>query len=122
MSFPSITFKATNVHVEDSLHDLIEQKFQTLEKYIRNETDLGCEVEFEKIVSHHNGLIYRVEANLYAHGKLYRAEATKESFEIAIDEVKAELDRELARSHEKRDTLLKRGGRKFKEMLRFGRS
>lgn len=123
MAFPTIQFKATNIHMDGTWQTLVEQKFQSLEKYLGEETDTKCDVEFEKETGeHHNaGKIHRVEANLFLHGKLYRAEASEESFEKAIDSVRAELDRELARANEKRETLLKRGGRKLKEMLRFGK-
>jgi len=121
MAFPNIQFKGTNVQVEGVWQDLVAQKFRTLEKYLGKVTDAHCQVEFEKIVSHQNGDIHRVEANLYAGGKMHRAEATLGSFEAAIDVVREELDRELAKTNEKRDTLVKKGGRKLKEMLRFGK-
>ena len=121
MALPTIQFKGTNVHVDSQWEHLVEQKFSTLGKYLGNETDTKCEVEFEKIASHQTGQIHRVEANLFASGKLHRAEATEFSFEVAIDAVKNELDRELAKNNEKQETLFKKGGRKIKEMLRFGK-
>ncbi|MCB9810848.1 MAG: ribosome-associated translation inhibitor RaiA [Candidatus Nomurabacteria bacterium] len=120
MSFSNIIFRNTNVTVEEKLHDLVEQKFTSLEKYIGDETDLKCEVEFEKIASHNTGDIYRVEANLWLSGKMHRAEATKDTFENAIDEVKEELDRELNKDSSKRQTLMKKGGREIKEAMRSG--
>jgi ribosomal subunit interface protein len=121
MTFPTINFKALNsTSVDDTLLSLLEQKFQSLDKYVGDETDVKCDVEFEKVTASKNGKIYRVEANLWLHGKLYRAEATEISFEVAIDEVQSELDKELRRANDKRDSLMKRGGRKIKEMLRFG--
>lgn len=118
-----IQFKATNVELDEAWQILVDQKFQTLEKYIGDETDTKCDVEFEKETGehHNNGNIYRVETNLFLRGKLYRAVACEENFEKSIDAVRAELDRELAKSNEKRETLIKRGGRKIKEMLRFGK-
>lgn len=121
MAFPTIQYKATNVTIDPSWRQLVEQKFQTLGKYLREETDLKCEVEFERIPSHQSGNIHRVEANLYVAGTMFRAEATEMNFELAIDIVREELDRELAKTNEKQLTLLKRGGRKIKQMLRFGR-
>ena len=79
-----------------------------------------CDVEFEKMTVQQNGNVFRMEANLEVDGKLYRAEATMDSFEKAIDEVRSELDKELRRANSKKETLFKRGGRKIKEMLRFG--
>ena len=82
---------------------------------------MTCQVEFERVAPQNTGAIHRVEANIFLKGKLYRAEATENTFELAIDTVKQELDRELSKAQEKRDTLLKRGRRRIKEMLRFGR-
>lgn len=120
MSFPTINYKATNTELQQHLQRLVDQKFESLEKYIGAETDARCEVEFEKETAQQSGNIFRVEANLWLAGKLYRAEASEASFEIAIDEVRNELDKELRRANDKQNTLMKRGGRAIKKMLRFG--
>ncbi len=121
MSFPIITFKTTNVVLEGIHQDLVTKKFITFERYVGNATDLKCEVEFEKIGAQTNGKVYRVEANFYRDGQLFRAEATEENFEKAIDEVRDELDKELRRDGKKHETLFLRGARSIKEMLRFGK-
>ncbi len=121
MVFPTIQFKATNTVLEGTLQDLVVHKFATLERYIGTATDLTCEVEFEKIGLHQNGMIHRVEANFYRDGQLFRAEATEDSFEKAIDKVRSELDAAMNSTLKKRETLVKRGGRAIKDMLRFGK-
>lgn len=120
MTFPTINFKATNTELDAKLETLLETKFQSLQKYIGDETDVLCEVEFEKETAHQSGRFFRVEANLTVAGKLYRAEATEHSFEEAIDEVRSELDKALRRSIKKQDTLVKKGGRAIKRMMRMG--
>ncbi len=120
MAFPMIQFKATNTELEGTLQDLIEQKMQTLEKFLGDDTSVKCEVEFEKVTAQQSGQIHRVEVNLFRNGKLFRAEATEDSFEKAIDEVRDELDKELRRDRKKKETMLKRGGRAIKQMLRLG--
>lgn len=120
MSLPIIQFKATNTELEERLQNLVDQKFQSLDKFIGDETDVKCEVEFDKVTAQQSGKIFRVECNLSLKGTLYRAEATLESFEEAIDEVKDELDKELRRAHDKRDTMVKKGGRAIKEMMQNG--
>jgi ribosomal subunit interface protein len=120
MAFPMIKFKATNTELTGQLQDLMEMKLHSLEKFIGDETDVKCEVEFEKVTAQNSGPIHRVETNLYLKGTLYRAEATEMSFEEAVDEVRNELDKELRRAGKKQETMLKRGGRKIKEMLQFG--
>ena len=121
MTFPTVNFKTTNVQIEDRLLDLLEGKLQSLNKYLGIETNVVCEAEFEKLTASEKGPVHRVEVNLQVGGELYRAEATEESFEKAIDEVRDELDKELRRSNRKRDSMLKKGGRKIKEMIRFGK-
>lgn len=114
MTFPT-NVKLTNAVVPPQLQAILEQKLVTLEKYIGDETDVVCEVEFEKVAPKENGPVHRLEINLYVAGTLYRAEATANSFEMAIDEVRDELDKEMRRNKSKRLTLLKKGGRKIKE-------
>ncbi len=117
---PEISFKFTNTAVSQELQALVHAKFSSLDKYLGDEPDVRVEVEFQKETASQSGDIFRVEGNLWCHGKLYRADASMKSFEMAVDEVRAELDKELRRSNKKRESLMKRGGRKIKEMLRFG--
>jgi len=120
MALPLINFKATNTNLEEHLQDLVEAKLTTLEKYIGTETDVQCEVEFSKVTQQKNGKIYRVEVNLWLKGTLYRATATEDLFEKAIDAVRSELDKELRRAGKKKENLYRKGKRAIKNMLRFG--
>ena len=116
-----INFKITNTEISDQLKDIAENKLTTLEKFV-GEAPAVCDLESEKITNHHqSGSIYRAEVNLEINGKLYRAEATADSFEKAIDEVRSDLQNELHSKQGKRETLVMRGARRVKEMMRFGR-
>lgn len=120
MKFRTIQFKATNTELDENLQTLLEQKLQSLEKYITDETDLVCEVEFEKVTYHQSGKVHRLEVNFFKNGDMFRAEAIEDSYEKAIDEVRDELDKELRRNRNKRETLFRKGARKIKEMMRRG--
>lgn len=120
MTIQNIIFKHTNVGSDTALEALVAEKLAVLNKYLPEVCDVTCEVEFERIPSHQSGKIYRLEANLMVNGALYRAEALAESFEAAIDLVKSDLDVEMNKSNKKKISLLKRGGRALKQMLRFG--
>jgi len=115
MAFPQINFKFNTVENSDQLSTLVTHKLESLGKFIKNGVPSLCEVEFEKIAEQKNGKVYRVETNLTINGTLYRAEATEESFERAIDEMRDELGKEIRRSKDKRDSLIKSTGRKIKE-------
>lgn len=117
MTFPLINFKFNNLDEAHALADLVEQKLNSIEKYLNNENSGTCDVEFSKVAAQQNGQIHRVEVNLMLGGNLYRAEATEESFEKAIDEVRDELDKELRRAKEKQATLDIQAGRDAKEKM-----
>ena len=121
MASPRITTKTTNYTITDQIESLLEQKLTPLEKFLDTHSDAKCEVELEKIGDHHSGKIFRAEVNLYVGGKMHRAEATEDLMEQAIDVVRDELKRELKHAHEKQHSLMKRGGKALKEMLRFGK-
>lgn len=120
MSLPLINFKGTNTDVNENLKDLTTKKLSTLDKFVADAPAI-CDVEFEKITNHHqSGDIYRMEINLEINGKLYRSEATTDSFEKSVDEAKADLSHELQTEKGRRDTLVKRGARRVKELMRMG--
>lgn len=120
MTFPIINFKSTNTETDPKLQDLVTRKLSALEKFIQDESDVKCDVEFEKVAPKQSGDVYRIEINLWLRGELYRAEATRDAFEKAIDEARNEVEKELRRTSEKKDTLIKRGGRAIKEKLQSG--
>jgi len=117
MTFPTISYKYNGVEHADALTTLTDQKLSSLSKFIAPNTPALCEVEFEKVASHQQGRIYRVEANLTIDGTLYRTEATEETFEYAIDEVRNELDKKIRREKDKQTSFIRRAGHKLKEQF-----
>ena len=116
MTFPTITYKYNGIEEAKPLAEIVDQKFASLEKLVGTQA-VTCEVEFEKVAAHQHGRVYRVEANLGVKGELFRAEATEESFEKAIDEVRHGLEYELSRAKDKHHTLDKESGRALKEQM-----
>jgi ribosomal subunit interface protein len=117
MTFPTINYKYNGIEEAKSLAAVVDQKIGSLSKFIGDEAAVVCEVEFEKNTAHASGRVHRVEANLTVNGHLYRAEATENTFEEAIDKVRDELDAEMSRAKDKQVTLEKSAGREAKEML-----
>jgi ribosomal subunit interface protein len=117
MTFPTINYKYNDLAEAQTLATVVDQKLAAFDKYLTGARAITCDVEFAKVAPQQSGQIYRLEANLLIDGTLYRAEATEESFEKAIDEVRDELDKELRRAKEKHETLDKQAGREMKEKL-----
>lgn len=117
MEFPTINFKYNDLNEAVALSDMVEQKLQSLKKFLSDEQAITCDVEFEKVAPQQAGQVYRMEVNLMVEGTLYRADATEDSFEKAIDEVRDELDKSLRRAKDKQVTLDKSAGRAAKEQM-----
>ena len=120
-TFPSVTIKTKNYTHNDAIEEVLAKRLKTLEKFLPDdETMLVCAVELEKMAGQQTGSIFRVEINLQVGGTLLRAEATREKMEDAIEQTKNELKTELVRTSGKRQSLLRRGAKRIKDMLRFG--
>lgn len=117
MEFPIINFKYNDLDEAVALSDLLQQKMQSLTKFLNDSQSITCDIEFEKVSPQKVGQVYRVEANLMVDGTLFRAEATENNFEMAIDEVRDELDKALRRAKSKQETLHKDAGREAKEQM-----
>lgn len=120
MKFSHIDTKSTNITITPKLKALLEQKFLPLGKYLDERADIHCEIELEKTLPQQSGKMYRVEVNLSNGRKFYRAEATEEQIEQAVDTARNELKHELQHVQGKRQSLVKRGSQMIKEMLRVG--
>jgi ribosomal subunit interface protein len=118
MSFPTITFKHTNIEPDYQLQSLVQGKLSVLEKYLHGAHDVRCEVEFERLTGHQQGPVCRIEVNIWRGSQLSRAETVEESFEKATDEVRRTLEHDLERSHDKRVSVFRKGARRIKEMMR----
>ena len=114
------TYKYNNLEEAKVLAPVMDQKLTMLQKFVEEGSSVLSEVEFEKVAPGKNGAIFRVEANITIDGKLHRAEATEESFEKAMDEVKNELDKELRRAKGKETSMMRRAARRIKERFLGG--
>jgi len=110
-----------NSHAEaQALTESTEQKLATLKKFIGSDKSVICDAEFDKVAANNKGQIFRFSVNLEVDGDMHRAEATEESFEAAVDEVRDELDKKLRRNKSKKDTLGKKAGRALKNLIARG--
>lgn len=113
----NIIYKYNDLEEAKNLTPLTDEKLLMLQKFIDEGSSVLCEIEFSKVSEQNNGDIYRVEANVTIDGKLYRAEAIRDSFEKAVDEVRDQIDKELRRAKGKQHSIAMRAGRKIKELV-----
>jgi ribosomal subunit interface protein len=120
----NITIKSTGHELTDDVRSLVEEKFSSIEKIVAKSNapaQLSCEIE-RSIAVERAGSKYRAEGNLNVDGQVFRAEATGDTLEDAVDNVRDQLTRTLQNARGRRRELLKRGGAALKRMLRFDRT
>lgn len=119
--FPHINIKTTHFEQTAIIEEVLKKRLKTLEKFLpTGKTRLVCAVELEKLTGQETGRIFRAEINLQVAGALFRATATEERMEDAIERAKNELKSELIRTSGRRQSLFRRGTKRIKEMMRFG--
>lgn len=98
----------------------MEKRLLGIQKFLP-EDDGACviDVELGKTTEHHQaGDIFKAEINLNYFGKTFRAVSVMPDLYSAIDDMKAEITRELSSFKEKKISLLRRGGQRIKKILR----
>lgn len=114
----------SNLELTDPLRSYAEQKLQKLStKYVDpNDESAQCDVELSKTTEHHKeGAIYRAEFNVHISGKDLFAASEQEDIYAAVDDAAAKLAKQFTSHRGKRETLLRKGGKKLKQMLRRSR-
>lgn len=106
-----INIKTTNLVLTPAIEKAIEEKIVNLEYFISKVDSLvEAWVEVGLVTRHHHkGNIYRAEINIQVPGKILRAEAERKNLNLALAEVKDELQGQLKKYKGRPQTLKKRG-------------
>lgn len=114
----SITIKTTLIELTPALTDYTEKRLGSITKHTESAPTIM--VEIGKTTMHHrNGDIFRAEVNVItALGKQYRAVSEKTDLYEAIDDVRAEIIRELKAGKSKAQTLFRRGAKRIKDLVK----
>ncbi|MBU2081820.1 ribosome-associated translation inhibitor RaiA [Patescibacteria group bacterium] len=114
-----IDLKTKNFEITPSIKNYLEQRLNSLDKFLPNDESIFADVELAKTTEHHKkGDIFMAEVNLTMPGRLIRAVAEEWDLHVAIDAVKDNLQREITTNKEKNISLYRRGARLLKKLLR----
>jgi len=111
--------KTTNTELTDALQNYVDEKIGQLERHLGKEPT-NIDVELERMTGHQSGQIFRCEINIALPGEksILRAESSETDMYAAIDTCIPKIKEQLERERDRRETLVKRGGRKLKDMMR----
>jgi ribosomal subunit interface protein len=115
-----MNIKITKFELNPKTRNYLNKRLEQLKKFVDLKSpNTNLDIEIGKTTRHHRkGDIFKTELNLTISGKYYRAEEESESIESSIDLATEELLKQLRRNKDKKETLLKRGGRKIKSTLK----
>jgi putative sigma-54 modulation protein len=95
--------KSTNLELTPAISAYIDEKMDSIEKYLGSMPVINFDFEVELTTNHHHkGDIFRAEANLEVAGDLLRVEKTEADLYKAIDKVKDHLIDLIKKHKEKR--------------------
>lgn len=116
----STNIKATNIELTDAIKDYVNKNLLGLDRFITDpKEDLIIQVEVGKTTRHHkSGDYFRAEFNVDISGKKFYVSAKKDNLYGAIDEAKEALFRKIDYLKNKERTLLRRGAKSIKKMIR----
>lgn len=119
-----IIIKATNIELTSAIREHVEKKVGRLGRFLTEGAgEALVHVEVGKPSHHHqSGEVFRAEMQL-THGPLSnRVEIFNADLYVAIDSASDDLIREATQKKDKRETLVRRGARRVKNIIRrFGR-
>lgn len=115
-----INIKGTGMELTSEIWQYTEKKIRSVEKFLPNNGDNAfAAAEVGQSTKHHkNGEIFRAEVTITYNGNFVRAESEKEDLYAAIDDVREQLFRSIVDTKDKKQTLFKRGAKKFKDLLK----
>ncbi len=119
-----ITIKATGTELTPAIREYVEEKIGSVEKLIdASDTTARADVEVGQTTHHHQkGEVFRTEINFFSKEANVRIVKMAEDLYASIDEAKDELLEEFRDQKAKKVSVVRKGQRLFKRMLRrFGR-
>lgn len=117
----NIHMKGSNIDLTPAITEYVFKKMQIVENRITNVSagEILAEVEVGLRSRHHKkGDIFKAEINMRYNGKLHRAVAKKEDMFVAIDDVVSSIERSVRRSQERKQTFVRRGASRAKDLLK----
>jgi len=117
-----IIFKEKDFEITPSIESYVEKKMETLEKFFKSfgEEKRIIEVELGKSTGKQkSGNIFRAEINITLEGKTFRAESEQTDIFSAIDEMRDDLEQEIKKFKNKKDTIFIRGARSIAKKFRI---
>ena len=116
--YMNIRIQGPRLPLTPAIEEYVLKRITPLEKLV-NDPAVVCEVDLVKTTNHHkSGEIFRAEINMILPDKHVYLVSEKEDLYQAIDNLREQLDYALSVRKEKKQTLLRRGASRIKDMIK----
>ena len=116
----NIQFKTVDIILTDEIKVYTEKKVQKISRMIDEHTDIAYNIELK--AENKNGRdVYRGDITVIAGSTKLHAVGRGDTIERAVEAAKNELHRRLQRDKKRKFSLIRRGEKRIKEWLRFGK-
>lgn len=114
----NINIKASNMELTEALRNYAEDKVRNLSRH-NGAVPQNIDIELSRETGHNSGPVFRCEImfEMPYEKFMLRAESTETDMYAAIDTCVPKIKEQLDKERHRRDTMVKRGGRKLKEMI-----
>ena len=111
------------MELTEAIKDYVEKRITNLEKLLSGIEEKGGEVkvsfEVSRSTNHHkSGEIFHADCLVNIDGEEFYGSADAEDLYKAVDEIKETLFRDVKRSKERKQTLVRRGSASVKKMMK----
>ena len=118
-----INLQGKNIELTPAIKDYVSKRVTNLEKLLlgieEGQGKVMANFEVGKSTNHHKGGdIFRANCSIEIDGKEFYGSADKEDLYQAIDAVKDSLYNEISKNKDRHQTLLYRGARSIKKMMK----
>lgn len=115
----NINIKATGIELTDAIRDYVDKRLEAVVKLLQDDSASMVNVEVGKTTQHHrHGDIFKADIHITgSHRDLYVSSERSDLY-AAIDEVRDEAIRRITTSKAKRLSLVRRGGKRVKDIVR----
>ena len=115
--------KATNLELTEAIRAQIENKVEHIFKFIHTDREnVQVHAEIEKTGTRtEKGEVFRAELGINIVGNSFRAEDMDGNLYAALDKVRDQIVRQIKYDKSKKMDFVRRGARRLKKLLRFGR-
>ena len=116
----NINLQTKNIDLTDAIHDYVVKRVTNLEKLLSGmEGDVQVNFEVGKTTNHHKGGdVFHADCSVKAGGKDFHASVDTGDLYGAIDAIKDKLFHEINKDKNRTQTLLYRGARSVKKMMK----